>query len=265
MKKLFYLTCLIILFTSCEKEVTLDLDNKSGTLVIEGNITDQPGPYYVRITRSVPFTDINQYPPVTDAFISISDTQGQTDTLQHIGEGRYQTSKLHSVSGHTYNLLVKTAGSSYTAQSTIPVAVELESLQLDPVKMGGDTNYNILPIFTDPAPLGNRYFFILTVNGHTKKIFQTISDNVNNGLVNQRSIITSTEEDDEIKVGDRVNVEMQCVDERMYSYYTALVQITADRGPGGSVTPANPPSNISSGALGYFSAHTTRSSNIEIR
>jgi hypothetical protein len=265
MKKLFYLTCLVMLFTSCEKEVDLDLDNKSGTLVIEGNITDQPGPYYVRVTRSVPFTDINQYPPVTDAFITIGDTKGQTDTLEHIGEGRYQTSSLHSVPGHTYNLLVKTAGISYTAQSKMPTAVDLDSLRQDPVKMGGDTSYNILPIFTDPAPLGNRYFFILTVNGHTKKIFQTISDNVNNGLVNQRSIITSREEDDEIKIGDRVNVEMQCVDERMYSYLTALVQITDNTGIGGSVTPANPPSNISSGALGYFSAHTTRSSNIEIR
>ncbi|MDQ0640261.1 hypothetical protein QF042_003826 [Pedobacter sp. W3I1] len=265
MKKLFYLTCLIILFASCEKEVDLDLDNKSGTLVIEGNITDQPGPYYVRLTRSVPFTSTNQYPPVTHAFITITDTQGQTDTLQHIGEGRYQTSNLHSVPGHTYNLLVKTADISYTAQSTMPTAVDLESLQQDPVKMGGDTTYNILPIFNDPASLGNRYFFVLTANGHTKKILQTISDNVNNGLVNQRSITTSREEDDKIKVGDRVNVEMQCVDERMYNYYTALIQITADRGPGGSVTPANPPSNINSGALGYFSAHTTRSSNIEIR
>lgn len=265
MKKLFNLICLLILFASCEKEVDLDLNNKSGTLVIEGNITDRPGPYYVRIIRSVPFTNANQYPPVTDAFVTITDTQGQPDTLQYIGEGRYQTRNLHSVSGHTYNLFVKAAGITYTAQSTMPVAVDLESLQQDPVKMGGDTYYNILPIFTDPAPLGNRYFFILTVDGHTKKIFQTISDNVNNGLVNQRSIITSTEEDDKIRVGDRVNVEMQCVDERIYSYYTALIQITADRGPGGSVTPANPPSNINSGALGYFSAHTTKSSSIEIR
>jgi hypothetical protein len=51
----------------------------------------------------------------------------------------------------------------------------------------------------------------------------------------------------------------------MYSYLTALVQITDNSGIGGSVTPANPPSNISSGALGYFSAHTTRFSDIEIR
>lgn len=60
MKKLFNLICLLILFASCEKEVDLDLNNKSGTLVIEGNITDRPGPYYVRIIRSVPFTNANQ-------------------------------------------------------------------------------------------------------------------------------------------------------------------------------------------------------------
>ncbi|WP_374459435.1 hypothetical protein [Chryseobacterium taeanense] len=50
---------------------------------------------------------------------------------------------------------------------------------------------------------------------------------------------------------------MQCIDESVYTFYSALLEIS-DTGTGGGITPANPPSNISNGALGYFSAHTVR-------
>ncbi|WP_262511540.1 hypothetical protein [Chryseobacterium carnipullorum] len=39
-----------------KRRSTLDLDDKSGNIVIEGNVTNQPGPYFVRITKSVAFT-----------------------------------------------------------------------------------------------------------------------------------------------------------------------------------------------------------------
>ena len=56
---------------------------------------------------------------------------------------------------------------------------------------------------------------------------------------------------------------MQCIDDKVYLFYAALLQLSGG-GPGGGVTPANPPSNISNGALGYFSAHTVRTRNIVI-
>jgi hypothetical protein len=46
------------------------------------------------------------------------------------------------------------------------------------------------------------------------------------------------------------------VDENIYNYFYELSNVTATAGIQ-STTPANPTSNISNGALGYFSAHTT--------
>ena len=60
------------------------------------------------------------------------------------------------------------------------------------------------------------------------------------------------------KVGDTITVEMNCIDDKIYTYFSALLQLSGGGGPGGGITPTNPPSNISNGALGYFSAHTVR-------
>ena len=80
MKNIFLIILSLFLVTSCEKEIDLDLEDQSGQIVIEGNITDQAGPYFVKITKSVAFTQANQYPAVTNAQVILSDNTGQTET-----------------------------------------------------------------------------------------------------------------------------------------------------------------------------------------
>jgi hypothetical protein len=260
MKKAFFILISVLLTAGCEKEITLDLEDKSGSIVIEGNITDQPGPYYIRITRSVAFTESNKYPPITNAVVTISDNQGHSEILTYESDGRYKTSSLVSVPGNTYTLHVSADGKDYTAQSTMPAPVNLDGLIQDSMSIGGKTTYTILPVYTDPEQLGNRYLFILSIQYKDKKSIQVFSDNINNGMANQRSLFPALEKDDEILPGNVIHVDMQCIDSDVYTYYSALVQIS-----GGSVTPADPPSNISSGALGYFSAHTISSKSLVIK
>jgi len=53
---------------------------------------------------------------------------------------------------------------------------------------------------------------------------------------------------------------MQCIDQPIYTYWLTLMR----QGGGffGSVTPSNPPTNISPASLGYFSAHTSQMATI---
>ncbi len=261
MKNIFLIILSLFLLTSCEKEIDLDLKDQSGQIVIEGNVTDQAGPYFVKITKSVAFTEANQYPAIADAEVILSDNSGQTETLQYVGNGTYQTSTFVGQPGKIYTLKITAEGQQYTAQSTMPDAVDFEDLEQDSFMVGGETSYTLLPVFTDPPALGNRYLFSYTVNNNPKKFFSEFSDNVNNGMPNQRPLILpndDTEVDDiKVTVGDTIHVEMQCIDQSVYTYYSALLQLSGG-GPGGGVTPTNPPSNISNGALGYFSAHTVR-------
>nr|WP_315030131.1 DUF4249 domain-containing protein [uncultured Chryseobacterium sp.] len=257
MKNTFFIILSLFLVTSCQKEIDLDLADQSGKIVIEGNVTDQAGPYIVRITKSVAFTQQNQYPAVTGAQVILSDNTGQTEVLQYVGDGKYQTSTFAGASGRTYTLKVQAEGQQYTAQSTMPAAVDFEGLAQDSFTFGNKTSYTLLPIFTDPAVLGNRYLFSFTINNLSKKYINVFSDNLNNGLPNQRPLVLPNDNNDgadhEVVVGDTVHVEMQSIDNNVFTFYSALLDIS---GGGGGVTPSNPPSNINNGALGYFSAHT---------
>ncbi|AZB32221.1 DUF4249 domain-containing protein [Chryseobacterium bernardetii] len=266
MKKVFFIILSVFALHSCQKEIDLDLADQSGNIVIEGNVTDVQGPYTVKITKSVGFAQPNQYPAVTGAQVILSDNTGQTETLQYTGSGEYITSTFQGIPGRTYTLKVLAEGKQYNAQSTMPQAVELEGLAQDSFKIGDKTTYTLLPIFTDPAELGNRYLFSFTINDLSKKYISVLSDNLNNGQPNQWSLGLPNDDnkgrDHEVVPGDVIHVEMQSIDTNIFTYYSALLQISDGYG---SVTPANPPSNISNGALGYFSAHTVRSLDFQIQ
>ncbi len=257
MKNIFLIIISLFLVISCEREIDLNLEDQSGNIVIEANVTDQAGPYTVRITKSVSFTQSNTYPGIENAQVTLSDDLGQTENLQHIGDGIYQASSFQGQSGRTYTLKVQTDGKEYTSQSKMPEAVEFQGLEQDFFMVAGETSYTLLPIFVDPPALGNRYLFTYSVNDNPKKYFSEFSDNVNNGAPNQRPLILPNDDEDgavKVKVGDKITVKMQCIDDAVYTFYSALLQLSG--GGGGGVTPTNPPSNISNGALGYFSAHT---------
>ena len=257
MKNIFLIIISLFLVISCEREIDLNLEDQSGNIVIEANVTDQAGPYTVRITKSVSFTQSNTYPGIENAQVTLSDDLGQTENLQHIGNGIYQASSFQGQSGRTYTLKVQTDGKEYTSQSKMPEAVEFQGLEQDSFMVAGETSYTLLPIFVDPPALGNRYLFTYSVNDNPKKYFSEFSDNVNNGAPNQRPLILPNDDEDgdvKVKVGDKITVKMQCIDDAVYTFYSALLQLSG--GGGGGVTPTNPPSNISNGALGYFSAHT---------
>ncbi|MFM2386389.1 MAG: hypothetical protein RL660_1146 [Bacteroidota bacterium] len=257
MKKInFIAVILLFMLAACEKEVDLDLDNKSGQLVIEGNISNMAEPHTVRITRSVSFTQTNQYPPVTDAVVVITDNINLHDTLTYITDGYYITNGFAAgASGRNYTLTVLTDGKTYTAQSQMPEMVPLNGLKVVTMTNLGVTSYDVLPEYTDPPTLGNFYGFAVTASSQGGVTFESESDNIGNGSPNQRGLEIPSREDSPIKPGDTITVEMRSIAPEIYNYFTALEQI-AGNGVLGGTTPANPPSNITGGALGYFSAHT---------
>lgn len=251
--------------TACEKEIDLNLENKSGQIIIEANLSDLSETHIVKITKSVAFTQPNQYPEVSNAFVTISDNLGLVDTLKYISEGKYRTDKLKAgVSGRTYSLKVLFEGKTYTSQCEMPEKVPLNGLKLNVMTFFGNTNYNVRPEYIDPPRLGNVYIFFVRVSSQKSSVFETFSDNFGNGVANQRDLNTPGDTDNPVKVGDIISVEMRSISPDIYNYYNAVDQLVGD-GPNGGVTPTNPPTNISGGALGYFSAHTSEVRSIDVK
>ena len=113
------ISILLIFFTSCEKVIYVDLNSVNPKLVVEGNITDQPGPYIIRLSNTVNYYDPNAFPAVKGATITVSDNAGNSEILKETSPGVYETSSLQGVSGRTYTMNIVTGdGTSYSAHST---------------------------------------------------------------------------------------------------------------------------------------------------
>jgi hypothetical protein len=259
-----YAVILMVAITavSCTKVINLKLANDSGKLVIEGNITNINGPQYIILSRNVPFTNTNTYPPVSDATVTVSDDQGNTYPFTEGPAGTYTSTSTAGVAGRAYKMTVITGGVTYTATSVMPAAVPLDSVtsKNDDFDPKGNRR-EITTHFQDPAGVANQYRFVMWVNGVEVDAIFAFDDEFTDGRYVNGDLVENVTD---IYRGDSVRVEMQCIDKPVFTYWVTLMN-QEQGGPNGGVAPSNPPTNITPACLGYFSAHTTQTATIMVK
>jgi hypothetical protein len=239
---------------ACQKTVHLDLGTAPTQLVINGNVTDLTGPYTVTLSQSVSYYSVDSAPTVSGAVVAISDiTSSTTDTLSETGPGTYQTHTLQGVSGHVYGLYVNVGGKVYTATSTMPAKVALDSISFYVTSFGKNQDIQPIPNFQDPPGLGNSYQFVLYVNNKLLPKTFVFDDRLSDGRYIHEPLQTDTSD---IHAFDQLTIDMYCVDPVVYTYFYEVVQITDPNQQSQNAAPGNPTTNIQGGALGVFSAHT---------
>lgn len=254
--KLYTILFLSLMLSACTKVIDLDLGNDSGKLDIEANLTNADGPQIIKLSKNVAFTSTNTYPPVAGAAITVTDQTGQAYPFTEAPTGTYTNNQLKGTPGYTYTMSVLTDGVTYMATSKMPDSVAIDSVTSKnrPTSTGSNPKKEISIHYRDPAGIANQYRCVMYVNGIQVKSVFAIDDEFNDGLAASEVL---RQNDIDIYAGDTIRIEMQCIDKPVYLYWFTLSQQEAD-GPGGSVTPSNPPTNISPVSLGYFSAHTTQ-------
>jgi hypothetical protein len=234
--------------TSCEKVIDVDLNTANPQLVIVGSVTNEPGSYRVEITKTLNFDQPNEWPPVQDALVIITDDAGRGDTLEETAPGVYATA--HPVQGdpgRTYTLYVEAENQTFQAVSTMPQPVALENLTFFKTTVAGEERIALVPEFTDPAGFGNYYRFVQYNQGQRLMDIFILDDKNIDG----NHILPPLFADSMPKPGQEATLEMQCIDRATYTY---LYGLHANAGHGS--VPANPENNFGGKALGYFSAHT---------
>jgi hypothetical protein len=248
------------LAVSCEKEIDLQLQGVEKKYVIEGTVTDQEEGSHVWVSRTKDFAEDNSRVGVSGAVVEISD--GNTSYVLQEGEnGHYAIPVLKGIPGTTYHLSVQIGTDRFSASSTMPKPVSMDSLYIRREFLF-DEMENLPTIdFTDPAGERNYYRFVLYVNEIKKRDIFVYDDDMIDGNPQSISLfyLGDGKEDadprnDKINSGDRVRVQMLCTDASVYKYFYSLTN-GATGNPNGAA-PANPVSNFQGGALGYFSAHT---------
>jgi hypothetical protein len=246
-----------MLTTSCEKIIDVNLDTAEKKYVVEGVITNQPGTCTVLISQTKDFSADNTFAGVSGASVQITEQGGTTTGLIETSAGVYQATALSGTSGKTYELSVIVNGQTFTAASTMPSVVNMDSIFLTDDNVRGNTRKLVSVQYKDPAVTGNNYRFIQYVNGLKEQQIFIRNDDLTNGntSITPLRYLRSDEDDNDIKRGDQITVDMLCIDAAVYKYWYSLDR-SATGGGQMSATPANPVTNITGGALGYFSAHT---------
>ena len=266
---IFSIISLVIstIITSCTKNITVTPANASGQLVIEGNLTNVSGPQYVMLSSNVPFYNSNKYPPVAGATVTIGDRSGNSYLLPEGPQGTYSFNPLAGAAGTTYTLKVQVNGHTYTANSTMPSAVNLDSISAANnnsfrKSKKGNPSKTITVYYQDPAGVSNYYRFAMWVNGVQVNSIFTFDDLLSDGKYISQKL---GETDIDIYSGDTVKVEMQCIDKPLYTYWFTMMQQQGEGINGTSLAFSNPPTDIIPATLGYFSAHTTQTQIIIVK
>lgn len=251
---------IVLGLSSCEKIVSIDLNKTNPHMVIEGIVTDQSIPDSVTLSMSGNYFEPSlSFPPVPNALVTIADNLGTIDTLKEDTPGTYRSSSVRGMPGKMYTLTVVADGNVYHAVSSMPEKVVIDSLYVTPFRaFDGDVGYYLYLMFKDPPTSGNYYRVNLGISrtispdSITGQRYHLFSDKLTNGneitlrMRTGRSVVT----------GDTLTVELLSIDRASYDYFNTLNDIlTSDRAPT-SLAPTNPNTNLSDGALGYFSAFT---------
>jgi hypothetical protein len=252
-----YRTGLLILIyisvAGCQKVINVDLNDAAPRIVIEGLITDEPGPYAVMISKSGSFFNEPELQPVSGAIAIISDDTGIIDTLKEKRPGLYLTSKIQGKPGRTYTLKVNSEGVSYTGSSAMMTHVQIDSLGLIKNQdmhfdLGGndrkELNIEMNCFFKDPLEK-NFYRIKVTINDTIRPDnYRLYDDQYTNGQQIGLRIANAN-------AGHTYMIELCSLDKSTFGYYRTLADLLHSNPIFGS-TPANPDTNLDNGALGYF-------------
>ena len=219
MKNILYITAIIILFASCEDVIDINLNSSDPHLVIEGTITNQQGPYLVKISRTTNYFSSSEQSFVSDALVIINDSEGNSETLSEVSPGIYETASIEGVIGRTYTLTVDIDGEEYKASSTMPDITPIEFVSYDKATaiQGEPEDYYVLTYFHDEIDVVNYYRLKLYVNSVWDDVIYITEDEWQDGKDFTFGMLAEY-----ANLNDTLIVELGNMDEAVYEYFNSL-------------------------------------------
>jgi hypothetical protein len=255
---LLLVTVVLLAAPACEDVIEIDLEGVESRVIIEGTITDHPGPYYVFIAKSTDYFNPGDPPPVSGAEVTVSDNLGNIDTFTETLPGLYASDSLEGFPGRTYFLSVLIEDETFEAFSTMPQPLEVDSLGIE-YEPGDsiievDEGYLLHCYFQDPADRDDYARIRIHING-------ILSDNMYlyDGQWSDGNEIDYSYFQEIFHFSDTVDVSLRTINHETLIYYVTLMGIIASEEGGGGMfagVPANPNTNLTNGALGYFATYT---------
>jgi hypothetical protein len=170
----FISVILIITVSACVDRITFDIGvTESFPVVVEGFISDQPGPYKIQISKA--FDIESKYSvrtPINVNKVVISDNQGNQEELSQASDGTYETSLsgIHGVVGKSYSLRIELRdGRVYESKpDTLLPAGKIDSIYFEfkeKKNADGVSMYSFDILFNSSSGNLNNFYFLWNFTG----------------------------------------------------------------------------------------------------
>ena len=154
----------IIFLLACEVPISVEYKVTEPQIVVDGLITNEPGPYEVKLSYSSAYTDGTQgnNPPVSGALVIIRDDAGREEVLYEGRPGIYKTYQgFTGEIGRTYTLSINTAEGKMIEslpEEMLPVA-PIDSIYyiFKPISEIQKQGHEVYVVVNDPVEQKNYY------------------------------------------------------------------------------------------------------------
>lgn len=292
---------LVLLLNGCIVQFIPETSEDQDLLVVEGIITDQPGPNIIKLSTSLPLGGKSAAKPLSGSIVTITDDLGSNISLNETVTGTYVTpSYFQGMVGRSYTLHINinNTNGNFNYQS-FPVEMKpvpsIDSIYYDKViinekNMGSIQSEGAQIYLNTHDPENNCKFYRWEYSETWEfRLPYMVPNNTcwissNSDKINIKSTASLAEDriiryplnfvsnmTDRLKVRYSILVNQYSLSEDEYAYWEKLQNISEQVGGLYDITPASVPSNIwcveNPGAkvLGYFSVSASSSKRFFIK
>lgn len=254
-KILACLSLAVLMAASCKEAIDLDVPGGEKKMVVEAEVTTETDSSYVKLTWTADYYSRDPYPVIENANVTVNGV-----VFNYTGKGIYRApSPYVGKVGETYTLNIVHEGKTYGAKAVLEPMFRIDSIfqVFKPAEGFIPEGYSINYIGYDDRPKVKYTYFRL---GY----FDTI---VQHDSISEMKILFDNEFTPRFvpfafelpftrfKVGEESVLIFRSIDKNMNDFISAYdTQTSGAPGPFQS-PPANLPTNITGGAIGYFATY----------
>ncbi len=257
---LFLSLSILSIFMSCEDVIELELEDSSPQFIIEAVLDMDQNNCTVLLSKSNGFYESTAINTVNATAITLTDADGNNYDFSQETDGRYIAENITVAPEQVFTLAITDEdGQTYTASSSAPYPVALDSLEVEEFvfPFGDEENYRIFINWVDLEGVDNFYRSKIIANDtFLVESYNIVSDEIGDGEELRLPL------QEFFEIGEEVEVQLQSIDENSYEYFIQIEEVQGEGG--GNTTPYNPKGNFDNGALGYFGIISTSSKTVVV-
>ena len=280
MKRIITPVMAVLLFFSCTAPFDINTHDSEPVVVIYGCLTNENKNHVIRVTRSSPYFQEADNEAINNAKVWVTSSSGVEYSFKIDSNGYYVSQKKFSaLRDVTYRLFVEIESNNggekalYEAETTTPPIVSADSIEANKMSIMGYGHYMLNLYIQEPIEAENYYLFRFfindTVSNHKIGDYIISNDQFFNGEYLNGVNITIFEdatdpevvamfEDNEniymVQPGDRIRLQILNIEKGYYYFIRDCITEKYGENPFFGGPPSNIYTNLSNGAVGYFTS-----------